>query len=91
MLSTFLRPKQRQRRSSSRTFLFKGFQAFRNATPSAEDTDEEEGEEHEQEEYNEDEDEQMDDDEDDEEQPILPIFSAPLLGLSMSIWTPAHC
>jgi hypothetical protein len=91
MLSSLLRPKRGRRRSSATPLLFKGFQAFRNATPSGEDTaseDEEEeeydeGDQYEGDQYEEEE-ETSDDDGDDEDgaQPILPIFSAPVLGMN---------
>jgi hypothetical protein len=93
MLSSLLRPKRGRRRSSATPLLFKGFQAFRNATPSGEDTADEAEEEEEYdegdqyEEENDDNDDNDDDDDDDEEedagQPILPIFSAPVLGVSI--------
>jgi hypothetical protein len=62
--------------------LFKGFQAFKNATRTAEDTTSDHESEYEGAgQYDEDE------SEDDEEagQPILPIFSAPILGMSTRV------
>ncbi|KIV99608.1 uncharacterized protein PV09_08783 [Verruconis gallopava] len=85
MFSSLLRPKRGRRRSSARPLLFTGFQAFRNTTPSAEDTA---SEEHEDSDENGDDDDEYDDadgyDDDSEgeqnaAQPILPIFSAPVL------------
>ena len=81
MLSSLLRPKRGRRRSSATPLLFKGFQAFRNATPSGEDTEEdEEDEEDEYEEGDNYEDEESEDDDENAADPVLPIFSAPVLG-----------
>ena len=81
MLSSLLRPKRGRRRSSATPLLFKGFQAFRNATPSGEETGSEDEDEYEDgEQYEEDDIEE--EDEDELVQPILPIFSAPVLGMS---------
>jgi hypothetical protein len=76
MLSSLLRPKRGRRRSSATPLLFRGFHALRNVTPSAEDTSEDESEYDDAGQYDEGESE----DNDDAGRPILPIFSAPLLG-----------
>jgi hypothetical protein len=79
MLSSLLRPKRGHRRASAKPLLFKGFRAFRNSSPPGEDTaseEEESGYDHADE---------CDEDESAGEvevaQPILPIFSAPVLGM----------
>ena len=83
MLSSLLRPKRGRRGSSAKPLLFKGFQAFRNGTPSGEETEEEEGSHYDEVDVY-DEDEEADEDEEDDEEeaaePILPIFAAPVLG-----------
>lgn len=84
MLSSLLRPKRGRKSSDQKPLIFKGFQAFRNATPSGEDTEEEseyDDDDDGEEQYEEDDGEE--DDEDDDDHPVLPIFSAPILGESL--------
>lgn len=79
MLSSLLRRKRGRRRPSAKPLLFNGFQAFRNVTPSGEDTASEEESDYDEADHYEEGDE-SDDDEEDAAPPILPIFSAPVLG-----------
>lgn len=77
MLSSLLRTKRGHKDSEQTPLLFRGFQAFRNHTHSGDDTEDEEHDNYDEDEY----DEENDEDEDEDEQPVLPIFSIPVLGI----------